>query len=168
ELLGQLNAGKDPGKVGEEILVPNVYPPGKVEGVEMVVVDKSESTVTLRDADGRVLALFPATTGSKHDPLPIGQWKINGVGRDPEFKYNPTLFWDAEAGHEKAVIRPGPNNPVGIVWVDLSKKHYGIHGTPEPSKIGKTHSHGCIRLTNWDAATLADSVSPEMPAWLQP
>jgi lipoprotein-anchoring transpeptidase ErfK/SrfK len=168
ELLAHLNPDKDLGKAGEEILVPNVHPPGKVEGAEQIVVDKSESTVSLRDAEGRVLAQFPATTGSKHDPLPIGNWKINGVGHDPEFKYNPDLFWDAEAGHGKAVIKPGPNNPVGVVWVDLSKKHYGIHGTPEPSKIGKTHSHGCIRLTNWDATTLGDSVRPEMPARLQP
>lgn len=168
ELLAHLNPGKDLGKVDEEILVPNVHPPGKVEGVETVVVDKSDAAVSLRDAQGKVLAQFPATMGSKHDPLPIGKWKINGVGRNPEFKYNPDLFWDAEAGHEKAVIPPGPNNPVGVVWVDLSKKHYGIHGTPEPSTIGKTQSHGCIRLTNWDAATLGDSVAPEMPARLQP
>lgn len=168
ELLAHLNPGKDLGKVGEEILVPNVYPPGKVEGAETIVVDKSDSLVSLIDAQGTVLAQFPATTGSEHDPLPIGKWKINGVGRNPEFKYNPDLFWDAEPGHEKTVIPPGPNNPVGVVWVDLSKKHYGIHGTPEPSKIGKTESHGCIRLTNWDAATLGDSVSPGMPARLQP
>jgi lipoprotein-anchoring transpeptidase ErfK/SrfK len=167
ELLAHLNPGRDLGKVGEEILVPNVHPPGKVDGVETVVVDKSDSTVSLRDAQDRVLAQFPATTGSRHDPLPIGRWKINGVGRNPEFKYNPKLFWDAEPGHEKTVIRPGPNNPVGVVWVDLSKPHYGIHGTPEPAKIGKTQSHGCIRLTNWDAATVGDSVSPGMPARLQ-
>lgn len=167
ELLAHLNPGKDLGKVGEEILVPNVHPPGKVEGAERVVVDKSDAVVSLRDAQDKVLAQFPATTGSKHDPLPIGAWKINGVGRNPEFRYNPDLFWDAEAGHEKAVLKPGPNNPVGVVWVDLSKKHYGIHGTPEPSKIGKTQSHGCIRLTNWDAATLGDSVSPGMAARLQ-
>ena len=167
ELLVTLNAGKDLSKVGEEILVPNIYPPGKVEGAEMVVVDKSDGTVALHDADGKVLAQFPATTGSKHDPLPIGAWKINGVGRDPVFRYNPGLFWDAEAGHEKAVIPAGPNNPVGVVWVDLSKKHYGIHGTPEPSKIGKTLSHGCIRLTNWDAAALGESVRPQMAARLQ-
>ncbi len=167
QLLANLNAGKDLGKVGEEILVPNVYPPGKIEGAEMVVVDKSDGTVSLLDADGKVLAQFPATTGSKHDPLPIGAWKINGVGRNPEFKYNPSLFWDAETGHEKAVIPPGPNNPVGVVWVDLSKPHYGIHGTPEPSKIGKTLSHGCIRLTNWDAAELAELVSPGVRANLQ-
>ena len=167
ELLAKLNPGKDLAKVGEEILVPNVGPPAKIEGADRVVVDKSSSTVSLVDAEGKILAQFPASTGSKHDPLPIGRWKVNGVGRNPEFKYNPDLFWDAKAGDEKAVIPPGPNNPVGVVWVDLSKAHYGIHGTPEPSKIGKTQSHGCIRLTNWDAGTLSESVSPGMAAVLQ-
>jgi lipoprotein-anchoring transpeptidase ErfK/SrfK len=77
------------------------------------------------------------------------------------------LFWDAEDGQAKATIPPGPNGPVGVVWVDLSKPHYGIHGTPEPSKIGKTESHGCIRLTNWSATVVADSVKPGLPAVLQ-
>ncbi|HEY0916375.1 MAG TPA: L,D-transpeptidase, partial [Solimonas sp.] len=110
---------------------------------------------------------FPATIGSRHDPLPLGKWKINGVSRDPPFHYNPKLFWDAEEGHSKAKIPPGPNNPVGVVWIDLSKPHYGIHGTPEPRTIGKTQSHGCIRLSNWDAAALADAVKPGTPALLQ-
>lgn len=167
QALAQLNPGKDLSRADEPILVPNVRGPGKVEGVERVVVDESASTVSLHDAQGRVLAQFPASTGSRRDPLPIGRWKVNGVGRNPEFKYNPDLFWDADPDHARALIPPGPNNPVGLVWVDLSKAHYGIHGTPEPSKIGKTQSHGCIRLSNWDAITLADSVSPEMPALLR-
>jgi lipoprotein-anchoring transpeptidase ErfK/SrfK len=99
--------------------------------------------------------------------LPIGDWKIKGVARDPEFHYNPALFWDADSAHAKATIAAGPNNPVGVVWVDLSKDHYGIHGTPEPSTIGKTQSHGCIRLTNWDAQALAAAVAPGMDAVLQ-
>jgi len=131
-LLVQLNPGKDLMKVGEEILVPNVVSRGKIEGAKSVVVDKSSSTVVLQDEQGRVLAQFPASTGSRHDPLPVGRWKVNGVGRNPVFKYNPDLFWDADSEHAKAVIPAGPNNPVGVVWVDLSKKHYGIHGTPEP------------------------------------
>ena len=76
-------------------------------------------------------------------------------------------FWDATPGDRKVTIQPGPNNPVGIVWIDLSKPHYGIHGTPEPSKIGKTQSHGCIRVTNWDAEALAQAVSPGLVAILQ-
>ncbi len=119
------------------------------------------------DAAGRVLASYPATMGSQHDPLPLGAWTIKGVSREPTFNYNPDLFWDAEAGHAKAKIPPGPNNPVGMAWIDLSKEHYGIHGSPEPSRVGKTESHGCIRLTNWDVAELAALVAPGTPAILQ-
>jgi lipoprotein-anchoring transpeptidase ErfK/SrfK len=95
------------------------------------------------------------TSGSTHDPLPIGTWKVNGVQRNPKFHYNPDLFWDATPGDRKATLQPGPNNPVGVVWIDLSKPHYGIHGSPEPSNIGHVESHGCVRLTNWDADRVA-------------
>jgi hypothetical protein len=87
--------------------------------------------------------------------------------KDPPFFYNPDLFWDAKGDQSKAKIAPGPNDPVGVVWIDLSKEHYGIDGTPEPSKIGKTESHGCIRLTNWDADELSRLVSPGIPAILE-
>jgi len=97
----------------------------------------------------------------------LGEWKINGVAKDPEFHYNPALFWDANPGHAKAKIPAGPNNPVGVVWIDLSKPHYGIHGTPEPSRIGKSQSHGCIRLTNWSAQAVAQAVAPGTAALLQ-
>jgi lipoprotein-anchoring transpeptidase ErfK/SrfK len=123
--------------------------------------------VALVDADGKTLAQFPASMGSEHDPLPLGNWKVKGVARNPVFHYNPKLFWDADATQVAAKIPAGPNSPVGVVWIDLSKKNYGIHGTPEPSVIGKTQSHGCIRLTNWDAAALAQAVSPGTPAVLQ-
>ena len=88
------------------------------------------------------------------------------MAQNPPFHYNPDLFWDAKRSHSKAMIAPGPNNPVGVVWIDLSKQHYGIHGTPEPSTIGKTQSHGCIRLTNWDAQELAGLVGRGVPALL--
>ena len=167
KLLQRLNPGADFARAGTGLLVPNVAgvaAPGKAA---KVLVDKSESTVAILDAGGKVLAQFPASTGSEHDPLPVGEWKIQGVARDPEFHYNPDLFWDADAGHAKATLAPGPNNPVGVAWVDLSKPHYGIHGTPEPSRVGKTQSHGCIRLTNWSASALADAVAPGTPAVLQ-
>ena len=121
---------------------------------------KSTSDLVVTDNTGKTLMYAPVTTGSEHDPLPIGEWKVTGVQRDPKFHYNPALFWDAEAGHSKATIPPGPNNPVGVVLVDITRPHYGLHGTPEPSKIGKTESHGCVRLTNWDAAKLASLVRP--------
>ena len=154
-------------RAGEQLQVPSVarHPVGKAA---KVVVDKSDMSVTALDAQGRPLARYPATMGSEHDPLPIGTWKITRVLRNnPTFFYNPDLFWDAKGDQAKAKIPPGPNNPVGVVWIDLSKPHYGIHGTPEPSTIGKTQSHGCIRLTNWDAAELADMVAAGTPAILQ-
>lgn len=126
----------------------------------VVTVTKSTSALTVRDMSGRVVFYAPVTTGSEHDPLPIGEWKVNGVQLNPKFNYNPELFWDANPAHSKAPIQPGPNNPVGLVWIDLSKEHYGIHGTPEPSTIGRTQSHGCVRLTNWDALKVAGLVKP--------
>jgi lipoprotein-anchoring transpeptidase ErfK/SrfK len=125
-----------------------------------VTVSRGSSALTVTDATGRTILYAPVTTGSDHDPLPIGEWKVTGVRFNPVFNYNPELFWDADPSHAKAKIPAGPNNPVGLVWIDLSKDHYGIHGTPEPSAIGRTQSHGCVRLTNWDALKLAGLVKP--------
>lgn len=132
-----------------------------------VIVDKSETSVRAVDAQGRTIAFFPATIGSEKDPLPIGKWTIKGTARLPPFNYNPELFWDAEPSDEKAKVPPGPNGPVGIAWIDLSKPHYGIHGTPEPTAISRSESHGCIRLANWDVARLAAMIAPGTPAILQ-
>lgn len=134
---------------------------------ERIVVDKSDEVLRVYDAEDRLVAQFHATMGSVHDPLPLGRWEVKGVAHNPSFYYNPDLFWDAEPGDDKVKIPPGPNGPVGVVWIDLSKEHYGIHGTPEPQAIGRTQSHGCIRLTNWDAARLALIVEPGMPAIFQ-
>jgi lipoprotein-anchoring transpeptidase ErfK/SrfK len=165
-LLRKLNPGSGFDRAGEEILAPNVVVPPP-EKAASVVVSKSRRSVVALDAEGRILSRYPATTGSEHDPLPIGRWKIMGVGHDPPFHYNPELFWDAKATDGKAVIPPGPNNPVGVAWIDLSREHYGIHGSPEPSQIGKTQSHGCIRLTNWDVTELSRMVGPGTPAILE-
>ena len=126
---------------------------------DKIVVDKSAGTLLAYDAAGKVVAAFTATMGSTNDPLPLGNWKILGKAFNPPFHYNPKLFWDAKASDEKAKLPPGPNGPVGVVWIDLSKEHYGIHGTPNPETIGRAESHGCVRLTNWDAARLAQMVS---------
>ena len=166
KLLQRLNTG-DWTAADARIVVPNVAGMASPAKAAQVVVDKSDSTVSLMDAAGKAYAQYPATTGSSHDPLPLGEWKINGVASDPVFHYNPKLFWDADPGHAKAKIPAGPNNPVGVVWIDLSKPHYGIHGTPEPSRIGKTQSHGCIRLTNWSARAVAQAVAPGTAALLQ-
>jgi lipoprotein-anchoring transpeptidase ErfK/SrfK len=153
-------------EAGESILAPNCST-GPLPTAEAVEVDGSDLRVNALDASGKIVASFPATIGSAHDPLPVGAWKILGVKRNPEFHYNPKLFWDADAKDKRATIPPGPNNPVGIVWISLSKEHYGIHGAPEPSRIGYSQSHGCIRLTNWDVSKLADMVKPGMPAILK-
>lgn len=166
-LLQRLNPGKDLAAAGTRIVVPNVSGAAPLPEIAKVVVDKSDSVVQLVAADGKVVAQFPASTGSKHDPLPIGEWTIKGVARDPTFHYNPELFWDADPAHAKATLQPGPNNPVGVAWVDLSKEHYGIHGTPVPANVGKTDSHGCIRLSNWNVLALAAAVKPGLPAILQ-
>lgn len=165
-LLQRLNPGVE-FAAGQRILVPNVRDAAPLAAPDRVVVSKSDSVVRLLDAEGTVFAQFPASTGSEHDPLPIGDWTIEGVATDPTFHYNPELFWDADPSHAKAVLAPGPNNPVGTVWIDLSKPHYGIHGTPEPANIGKTQSHGCIRMTNWSARRVAEVVRPGMTAVLE-
>jgi lipoprotein-anchoring transpeptidase ErfK/SrfK len=169
-VLQQLNPGATFQRAGERLMVPNVISssgaPASSPAVPSpasditVVVTKSTSALTIEDPSGRILFHAPVTSGSIHDPLPIGTWKVKGVQRNPKFHYNPELFWDATPGDRKATLQPGPNNPVGIVWIDLSKPHYGIHGTSEPSNIGHVESHGCVRLTNWDADRVAQWVKP--------
>ena len=132
-----------------------------------LVVDKSEGVLKAYAADGKLIAQFPATMGSSHDPLPIGNWKIQGVSHNPDFHYNPKLFWDVSDDKQAQLLPPGPNGPVGVVWIDLSKPHYGIHGTGAPATIGRAESHGCVRLTNWDAARLGQMVKPGVEAVFQ-
>jgi lipoprotein-anchoring transpeptidase ErfK/SrfK len=182
ETLVALNSPETQIGAGKTIAVPNVaevVAPGAADAergwdrslaalgiapqqasVEKIVVDKSGGWLRAYGSDDKLIAQFPVTTGSERDPLPLGNWKINGVARNPDFHYNPKLFWDVSDSKDKQLLKPGPNNPVGVVWIDLSKPHYGIHGTPEPSTIGRSESHGCVRLTNWDAAKLAGMVKP--------
>ena len=166
---------------GQQIRVPNVggdvIDPAQVENIAWrttlallgvgsnqpkaarIVVSKSKGTLKVFDAADKLVGMFTATMGSRQDPLPLGNWKINGVARNPPFHYNPKLFWDVADTKEKQLLPPGPNGPVGVAWIDLSKPHYGIHGTPAPETIGRAESHGCVRLTNWDVARLAQMVS---------
>jgi lipoprotein-anchoring transpeptidase ErfK/SrfK len=164
-LLERLNPGAR-FTAGENIKVPNVLRPEEKErtpaGVLKVVVSKKTSSLKVYDGRGRILFYAPVTSGSEHDPLPLGRWKVTGVQRNPTFNYNPELFWDADPSDAKAKIAAGPNNPVGIVWIDINKPHYGMHGTPEPGRIGNAESHGCVRMTNWDASKLANFVTKGM------
>ncbi|WP_228244007.1 L,D-transpeptidase family protein [Porphyrobacter sp. GA68] len=124
-----------------------------------IVVSKSKNTLRAYDSNDRLIALFTVSSGSEQDPLPLGDWKILGKAYNPDYSYDPTLLRNAPDSDDKQRLPPGPNNPVGVVWIDLSKEHYGIHGTPEPQTIGRAQSNGCVRLTNWDAARLAQMVS---------
>ena len=157
-LIEKLNNGKNLAQLGTQIVVPNVVGTPPLTPAARVVVYNDARILTLQDAAGNLLAQYPASTGSEHDPLPVGEWKIEGVLRNPTYHYNPKLFWDASPGDKKATVPAGPNNPVGVAWIDLSKPHYGIHGTPVPGLVGKSESHGCIRLTNWSAAEVAGLV----------
>jgi lipoprotein-anchoring transpeptidase ErfK/SrfK len=145
----------------------SLHVPSGQPQADHLTVSKSKRSLSVFDAAGKLIAQFPVTTGSEHDPLPIGRWKITGASYNPQFHYNPKLFWDASKADRQAMIQPGPNNPVGIIWLDISKPHYGIHGTPEPQNIGRSESHGCIRMTNWDAGRLSLMVKPGTPMIFQ-
>lgn len=168
DLLRKLNPQADFTRAGTVIAVPNVAAAAQLPSPERVVVRKALSALQLVDAEGKVYAQYPVTTGSAQFPLPIGTWKINGVGRDPVWHFDPKLIAGTKKTDRKAVIPAGPNNPVGTTWIDLSKEHYGIHGTAEPSRIGKTESNGCIRMTNWSVEAVSRVVKPGMQALLEP
>ena len=162
-----LNPAKEFGKPGEQITVPNTLRPPLLGQAAVVVVRRSCSCVEVLDGQNGIMAHYPASIGSIHDPLPSGDWKLEEPSYNPLFHYNPRLFWDAKQTDPKRTLKPGPNNPVGLVWIPLTKEHYGIHGTPDPSAVGKKQSHGCIRLTNWDVSELANLVKPGMTAMLK-
>jgi lipoprotein-anchoring transpeptidase ErfK/SrfK len=163
-LLKRLNPGAH-FAAGETIRVPNVSDAKHAApaGMVKVVVSKRTSVLTVYDRKDQIIFHAPVTSGSEHDPLPLGDWEVRSVARNPTFNYNPELFWDADPSNAKAKIPAGPNNPVGVVWIDINKPHYGIHGTPEPGRIGYSTSHGCVRLTNWDASKLASLVTKGTP-----
>lgn len=123
--------------------------------VTRIEVDKSSRQVRAFDADGKLRAFYPASIGSEEKPAPSGSAKVEAVAYEPTYTYDPKYAFKGVKAKEKFTLKPGPNNPVGLVWIDLSIPSYGIHGTSEPEKVGKTESHGCIRLTNWDVRELA-------------
>ena len=169
-LLAQLNRGV-PMTAGKGIKVPavtpfdpNAKPVRDAEAGDITIqVSREESALRATRADGTLVFFAPVSSGSIHDPLPPGDWNVTGVGWHPVFHYNPDLFWDAKPKDVGATIKAGPNNPVGVVWIALNLEHYGVHGTPEPGNIGHTESHGCVRMTNWDAARVAALVKPGTP-----
>ncbi len=153
-LLAELNPGKKLDTAGVQIMVANV-PRTRAGRASRVVISKSKRTVTAYGAGDKVLAQYPATLGGEHDPLPIGNWKIMSIVHYPWFNWDPVHFWNVDPKKAAVKLPPGPRNPVGMVWLGLSKEHYGIHGTEDPGHVRQGASYGCIRLTNWDVVDLS-------------
>ncbi len=167
DLLKALNPGKRFDEAGASIVVANVdakvepgKPPEKVAKIEIV---KSERVLRALAKDGAVMAVYPASIGSEEKPAPDGAHTVRAVAPNPNYTYNPDYAFKGVKAKEKFEIKPGPNNPVGSTWIDLSVESFGIHGTPEPEKVGKAYSQGCVRLTNWDVEELSKMVEKGTP-----
>lgn len=163
ETIRLLNPGKAVDRAGTIITVPNVAggrPDGQVFKIE---VDKPAKVVRAFGRNDELIAFYPASIGSREKPAPSGTYRVRQVVENPIYHYDPRFHFKGVRSRKKLAIAPGPNNPVGLVWIDLTKASYGIHGTPHPEEIGKTQSHGCIRLTNWDALDLAKRIRKGVP-----
>jgi lipoprotein-anchoring transpeptidase ErfK/SrfK len=160
DLLKALNPGKSFDSAGTSIVVANVM--AKREGHEQKVakieISKSEHVLRALGEDGSIIGVYPASIGSEEKPAPSGTHTVRAIAPNPTYTYNPEYAFKGVKAKEKFVVKPGPNNPVGSTWIDLSVESFGIHGTPEPAKVGKAYSQGCVRLTNWDVAELAKMV----------
>jgi len=166
DLLKDLNPGKRFDKAGETIVVANVAPGDGDEekrDIDKIEVVKSEHILRVLGKDGEVIATYPASIGSDEKPAPSGSHSVRAVARNPTYTYNPDYAFKGVKANEKFVIKPGPNNPVGSTWIGLSVESFGIHGTPDPEKVGKAYSNGCVRLTNWDVEELAKMVKKGTP-----
>jgi lipoprotein-anchoring transpeptidase ErfK/SrfK len=149
-------------KAGDRVWVPNVRPPVTQDrpDIARVVISIAGNTFNALDANGNVIFHSPTTLGSQYDPSPNETVEVKKIVHDPHFHYQPKLFHEVDDSEPEANLNPGPNSPVGVVWVALSKPHFGIHGTSDPDAIGYASSHGCVRLTNWDAKEVAHRLQP--------
>ena len=154
-LLEALNPGKKFDEAGQTIAVANIQPKEGKPAVARVEVDKVAQTVKVLGNSGELIAFFPASVGSDEKPTPGGVLKVTSIDARPNYRYNPDYKFKGVKSKEAFTIKPGPNNPAGSHWIGLSSEGYGIHGTPHPSKVSKSESHGCVRLTNWDVDRLA-------------
>jgi lipoprotein-anchoring transpeptidase ErfK/SrfK len=165
QLLGALNPGRHFDHAGETIAVVDTTDggsaaPAKADRVE---IDKARQTVKLFDKSNALIGFYPASVGSEEKPSPSGTLKVTEIDPNPTYRYNPAYHFKGVHSRKAFKIRPGPNNPVGTMWINLSADGYGIHGTPSPQNISKGQSHGCVRLTNWDAERVAASVAKGTP-----
>jgi lipoprotein-anchoring transpeptidase ErfK/SrfK len=164
-LLKALNPNKPFDKAGTVIAVANVggTPSDDSRKATKIESDKQSRELRALGGDGTLLAFYPASVGSEEKPAPSGTLKVTKISKDPTYTYNPKYHFKGVHAATKFTIKPGPNNPVGVVWIALTGEGYGIHGTPDPDKVGKTASHGCIRLTNWDAMDLSTKLEKGTP-----
>jgi lipoprotein-anchoring transpeptidase ErfK/SrfK len=167
KLLSDLNRGR-PLNAGDLIVVTDVASGVKPGGAAVSIrIDKSDKMLYLLGAQDKVLAAFPVSFGGDQDPLPVGRLKITNEIKNPQFTYDPKILKTAKATDVKSQLPAGPNHPVGVMWLGLSKPHAGIHGTSEPSRMARVETNGCVRLTNWDVLRLASMVKPGMPVDVQ-
>jgi lipoprotein-anchoring transpeptidase ErfK/SrfK len=163
DLLEALNPGKKFDQAGEAIFVTNVPKNDSKLKIGRIEVDKDRQTLKAFAPSGELVAFFPATVGSDEKPTPSGTLKVESVDANPNYRYHPDYKFKGVKSKEMFDIKPGPNNPAGSFWIGLSAEGYGIHGTPNPSKVSKSESHGCVRLTNWDVSFLGKSVKKGTP-----
>jgi lipoprotein-anchoring transpeptidase ErfK/SrfK len=162
-LLETLNPGANFAAAGTTIVVVHPGNGDIGDGAARIEVDKTNNQLRLFDGTGKLMAAFPATVGSAERPAPDGTWAVKFVTFNPDYTYDPKRLTFGKKSEGALTLAPGPNNPVGSTWIELTKPTYGIHGSPDPDLVGKTASHGCIRLTNWDATALGHAVKKDTP-----
>ncbi|MBI5277071.1 MAG: murein L,D-transpeptidase [Burkholderiales bacterium] len=166
KLLQELNRGRSL-RAGEQLVLPDITSgAAQLQGLTTLRIDKSNRMLYALGEGDRVLAAFPVSFGGEQDPLPLGRMKITSQVKDPDFNYNPELLRNPKTD-AKVKLPPGPNNPVGVAWLGLTKPHWGIHGTAEPSQMARVQTNGCVRLTNWDVMRLWGVVKPGLPVDVQ-
>jgi lipoprotein-anchoring transpeptidase ErfK/SrfK len=163
DLLAGLNPGQRFDRAGATIAIVDTATDQNPEKADRIEVDKGRQAVKLFNKSNTLIGFYPATVGSEEKPSPSGSLKVTEIDRNPTYRYNPAYHFKGVHSRKPFTIRPGPNNPVGTVWINLSRDGYGIHGTPSPGKVSKSDSHGCVRLTNWDAERVAERVSKGTP-----
>ncbi|MET0877766.1 MAG: L,D-transpeptidase family protein [Tardiphaga sp.] len=157
DLLEELNPKQKFDKAGDRIVIVHL-PKANPAKVTRLEVDKTRQTVKAFTKDNALVAFYPASVGSEEKPTPSGMLKVTSVHGNPTYRYDPKYKFKGVESTKPFTIKGGPNNPVGSTWIGLSEKSYGIHGTSDPSRVSKSDSHGCVRLTNWDVARLGESV----------
>jgi lipoprotein-anchoring transpeptidase ErfK/SrfK len=172
-LIRRLNPGVNwtnltPGTV---LRMPAVAYPALVEKAAFAAIHLAEKYLEVFDAQTNLMAHFPCSIAANVEKRPVGELHVVVVAPDPNYTFDPELFPESPEAQQlkvKLILQPGPNNPVGVAWIGLDKTGYGIHGTPVPEQVGRTESHGCFRLANWDAEYLEHLVWTGMPVRVEP